>query len=115
MIKILAKKDDELFEFIDDIGDFYIHHPNQMFSGSYLKSEFKVLNKNQIESTSTFKPYQKPVVEDLTDIVNTLVVKRNKYRLEKNWSKADQVRQAINRLGYEVMDGKNGTTVRRLR
>lgn len=43
-----------------------------------------------------------------------LVAKREKYRAEKNWSKADKLREKINKMGYVLEDTPNGPKIKRI-
>lgn len=40
--------------------------------------------------------------------IENLVNEREKFRKEKNWKKADELRGIIKDLGYEILDGPNG-------
>ena len=40
--------------------------------------------------------------------IKKLADEREKYRKEKNWKKSDEIREKIKRLGYEIIDGKEG-------
>lgn len=43
--------------------------------------------------------------------IKKLIDEREKARREKNWKKADEIRDKIKEKGYEVIDGKNGAEV----
>ncbi len=40
--------------------------------------------------------------------IKKLADEREKYRKEKNWKKSDEIREKIKKLGYEIIDGKEG-------
>ncbi len=46
--------------------------------------------------------------------IEELVEKREKYRREKNWKKADELREEIRKHGYGVEDTKEGSKIRKL-
>ena len=48
------------------------------------------------------------------DEVKKLVEEREIYRGEKNWKKADSLREKIKKLGFEILDGKSGVGVKRI-
>ena len=51
------------------------------------------------------------VSEELKNKVNELLELRNKYKLEKNYEKADEVRKEIESLGASIKDTREGTIV----
>jgi len=46
--------------------------------------------------------------------VRKLVKEREKFRLEKNWAKADKIREKIKGMGWKVEDGVDGVRVSKL-
>ena len=46
--------------------------------------------------------------------IKKLIREREKAREEKNWDKADELRDEIKKKGFEVLDGKDGWEVRKL-
>jgi len=44
--------------------------------------------------------------------IKELAEKREKYRKEKNWKKADQIRKEIKKLGFEIEDTPKGPKIR---
>jgi cysteinyl-tRNA synthetase len=52
--------------------------------------------------------------EIIPDEINELVRKREKARLEKDWTKSDDIRKKINKLGYEIKDTDHGQKVSRI-
>jgi cysteinyl-tRNA synthetase len=48
--------------------------------------------------------------DDLTAQVEALLVERAAARAAKNWPESDRIRDALNALNVEVMDGPNGAT-----
>ena len=57
-----------------------------------------------------FDTLQDKKEDDRESKVKALIDERNKYRQEKNWAKADEIKQQILNLGAEIMDNKDGTT-----
>ncbi|MBU0761581.1 MAG: cysteine--tRNA ligase [Candidatus Altiarchaeota archaeon] len=53
-----------------------------------------------------FAPNEKKVPDEVVE----LVAERNKYRAEKNFVKADEIRDKLKERGYMVKDNKDGTT-----
>jgi cysteinyl-tRNA synthetase len=51
--------------------------------------------------------------EEAPEEVQVLVRERDKARLEKQWKRADELRDAILALGYVLEDQKGGTRARR--
>jgi len=51
--------------------------------------------------------------EEAPEEVQVLVRERDKARLEKQWARADELRDAILALGYVLEDQKGGTRARR--
>ena len=41
--------------------------------------------------------------------LNKLIEERNNYKKEKNYVKADELRDEINKLGFDILDTKEGT------
>ena len=50
---------------------------------------------------------------DLSDAVQALVRQRDEARLQKDWKRADQLRDEIDALGYVLEDAKGGTIAKR--
>jgi len=48
--------------------------------------------------------------EDKSSEIQMLIDERNKYRMEKNFVKADEVKRQIIEMGVEITDNKDGTT-----
>jgi cysteinyl-tRNA synthetase len=44
--------------------------------------------------------------------IRTLADEREKYRKNKNWKKADELREKIKSLGYDILDGKEGWEIK---
>ena len=44
--------------------------------------------------------------------VRKLITEREKYRQEKNWQKADEIREKIKKNGYVIKDTKEGPKVK---
>jgi len=46
--------------------------------------------------------------------IKKLMEKREKYRQEKNWKKADQIREKVKKMGFLIEDTKEGPEIKRL-
>ncbi|HHE67462.1 MAG TPA: hypothetical protein ENL33_00130 [Candidatus Parcubacteria bacterium] len=46
--------------------------------------------------------------------IKKLMEKREKYRQEKNWKKADQIREKVKKMGFLIEDTKEGPELKRL-
>jgi len=46
--------------------------------------------------------------------IKRLVEKREKYREEKDWERADEIRKKIEKLGYRIEDTKEGPKVKKI-
>lgn len=53
--------------------------------------------------------------EKIPEEILKLVRERERYRLQKNWQKADEVRRKIQKLGYQVEDTKQGPKVKKIK
>ena len=51
---------------------------------------------------------------ELDKEVLELVELRNKYKLEKNYQMADEIRQKIVNLGYKILDTRDGTKIEKI-
>ena len=51
----------------------------------------------------------KKVDDDLKKYIESMIVKRNQYKKEKNFEKADQIRDELKEKGVEIKDTKEGT------
>ena len=49
--------------------------------------------------------------QEIPEQIKKLAKQREKYRIEKQWEKADQIRKEIEKLGYSVEDTKKGTKI----
>ncbi len=47
--------------------------------------------------------------KELEEKLNKLIEERNNYKKEKNYIKADELRDEINKLGFDILDTKEGT------
>ncbi len=50
--------------------------------------------------------------DELMKEIIKISTEREKARVKKDWKKADELRQKINKLGYSVVDTKEGITLR---
>ena len=51
----------------------------------------------------------------LTPEIEALISERQQARQEKNWQRADAIRQQLQDMGYELLDSKAGVKVKKLR
>ncbi|MBP2031854.1 cysteinyl-tRNA synthetase [Clostridium algifaecis] len=58
-------------------------------------------SKNNYENSKGYKDYNK---------INKFIQERNEARLNKNWDKADEIRNKLNSMGIELIDSKGNTT-----
>ena len=94
-----------LFEFIKDVNTDIINHnydeANKQEILAYLgklDTIFSCLNLNDEQK------------DDREEKVKALINERNKYRQEKNFAKADEIKQQILAMNVEIFDTKEGTT-----
>ena len=52
--------------------------------------------------------------EIIPEEIKQLATERENARTEKNWSKSDELRKKINKLGYEIKDTETGTKISKL-
>ena len=68
-----------------------------------IESWDKVFSLNLIET--------KKIDRELEEKINALIEERNKYKQEKNYEKADEVRNQIENLGVQIKDTREGTII----
>ncbi len=56
----------------------------------------------------------KEIKIDIPAEIKKLVKQREKYRKEKNWEKADEIREKIKKMGFEIEDTKEGPKIKPL-
>jgi cysteinyl-tRNA synthetase len=69
---------------------------------------FRTLQNTEQESAAEIK------VENLSKEIQDLYAKRQTARQEKDWMTADQLRDELLKLGYEVVDGPSGQELRQV-
>jgi len=78
-----------------------------------LRKEVPILVKSQKSKLKVLKPIiitkQKIPLE-----VEKLVILREKFREQKNWQKADEIRKKIKKIGWLVEDTKEGSKIKKL-
>ena len=52
--------------------------------------------------------------EKIPQEIKRLVKEREKYRKERKWQEADEIRKKIKNLGYQIEDTKEGTKIEKL-
>ncbi|PIR02210.1 MAG: cysteine--tRNA ligase [Candidatus Nealsonbacteria bacterium CG_4_9_14_0_2_um_filter_37_38] len=65
----------------------------------------------KIDRFFNFIFWKKPK-EKISENILKLVEEREKYRKQKNWEKADEVRKEINKIGYKIEDTKKGPKIK---
>lgn len=116
------------------IGEFYVLKLNKILENDFNTPEFfaelfeiiKVFNKKEnitekeknnlrglfdfIQKVFKIFPSKK---KKIPQGVMELILKREKYRKEKNWKMADKIRNKIEKMGYRVEDTPTGPKVRK--
>jgi len=67
----------------------------------------------EIDKVFNFIFWKKPK-EKIPGNILKLVKEREKYRQQKKWQKADEIRKKINDLGYQIEDTKEGPKIKKL-
>jgi len=85
--------------------------PGQLFAG--LSEMDKVLGLNMFEPDEKFSSLmQREVsVKDLPVDVQQTIKERNEAREKKNWARADELRESIEKSGYNIEDKEGGTRI----
>jgi cysteinyl-tRNA synthetase len=68
----------------------------------------------KIDKIFNFLFWQKPRKKKIPKEILKLVDLREKYRKQKNWGKADEIRKKIKRMGYWIEDLKEGPKIKKL-
>ena len=125
-INTLSKNEDKLNEdkFMEFDSKFKESIGNNLNTSSAITILYDVL-KSEINDFTKIKLIEKfdkvlsldLLKDDKLEIpkeILELVEKRNAYKKEKNFPEADKVRDEIMRLGYKILDTREGTKVERL-
>lgn len=91
----------EFYQRISDQSPLPPTEANQIYH--FLKTEF-----NTVFDVLDFDS------EEIPDGVMRLAAARKQARADKDWALADQLRDQIKDLGYEILDGKDGQSLRKL-
>lgn len=75
-------------------------------------AEGKIGTIEKIDEVLGLKLFKKDEIKIPKDVLK-MVDEREKFRKEKNWKKADELRNKIMEKGFEVLDGKNGVELRK--
>ncbi|XLQ19732.1 MAG: cysteine--tRNA ligase [Candidatus Moraniibacteriota bacterium] len=80
----------------------------------------QVSDKNVIDIISFFKDWdsifgfllfnEQSIPDEKKEEIEQKIQKRNKYRVKKNWSEADKVKEELFQMGITLKDNKDGTT-----
>jgi len=68
----------------------------------------------KIDKVFNFIFWKKPKKEKAPKRILKLVTEREKYRQEKKWKKADEVRKKIKKMGWQVEDTQKGSKLKKL-
>ena len=84
----------------------------KQISHSDAKETYNFFKKiNEIFLFLDFKKIEKK--EKIPKEIKKLVELREKYRVQKNWLQADQIRQKLQKLGYRIEDTKQGPKIKK--
>jgi cysteinyl-tRNA synthetase len=50
-------------------------------------------------------------IESIPNEITVLLIDRNEAKMRKNYAEADRIRDELDRLGYRIIDEKNGSRV----
>jgi len=121
--KKLSKKSKLLEKYLKILGDDFntpkffsaifelIKKANKGF-GKLSEKEKKEIYELLFVTNKIFKIFTKRKEKISADILK-LNKQREKYRQEKNWQKADEVRKKIKKLGYQIEDTKKGPKIKK--
>lgn len=91
-----------------------VKYANQLMDKGYLqnaKETQKLIKKfDQVFAVLDHKTFEKSNV-DIPDKIKTLADEREEARQAKDFSKADNLREKISQLGYEITDQESGYTI----
>ena len=98
-----------------ELSSFKQYINNDLDTPQALALMWKLIKKNRA-SYNLLLEFDKILGLDLNKIkkiktplkIKKLVEQREKYRKEKNWSKADQIRKQVEKLGFEIKDTSQG-------
>ena len=76
------------------------------------KAQGKFATIKKMDEVFGLKLLEKEKIEIPAEVLK-LVKEREQLRREKNWSKSDEMRRRINKLGYAVDDTDDGSKVRK--
>jgi len=96
-----------LFELIKEVNKLI---DEQKLTQNDIK-EIKNLTK---KFDSVFGILKTTADEKLPEEITNLIKEREKYRQEKNWTKADEIRNELLKKGYEIEDSSEGTKCRKI-
>ena len=79
---------------------------------SDLESSLKLVLINEYDKILGLKLLEEE--NKVPEEIERLVEKREKYRDEKNWEKADEIRDKVKEKGYKIIDSEKGSYVKKL-
>jgi cysteinyl-tRNA synthetase len=74
----------------------------------------KLSNKKFLQEIDQFFNFLEPEKQIIPEEIKKLNKKRNEYREIRQWSKADEIREKIEKMGYEIKDTHQGGVVRKV-
>ncbi len=100
-----------IFDFISRINKKIDENQLSQKEAKTIYNFFKKINK--IFNILDFKKIEGK--ETLPKEITKLIELREKYRLQKKWQKADEVRKKLQKLGYEIEDTSQGPKVKKVK
>ncbi|MBZ9569623.1 cysteine--tRNA ligase [Patescibacteria group bacterium] len=131
-----SKKDKKIYKKLTLITkkEFERHMDNDFNTPRALASIFKLINRGnlllsqnklafqdvkdilkflrKIDKVFNFIFWEKPKKEKAPKKILKLVEEREKYRQEKEWKKADEIRREIKKMGWQIEDTKEGPKIK---
>lgn len=72
------------------------------------------LKETAAQKIAAAKSEESDISQEVREKLDALLGARKKAREEKNWSESDKARDEIKSLGFEVLDGESGQTIRKI-
>ncbi len=106
---------DKFVEYVDDNLDT----PKALALTWDLMKDTSISNEDKYATVLDFDKifgldFEKQSEEELPTNIKKMIDEREDARNEKNWDKADEIRERVNKLGYEIEDKDTGIIVRKI-
>jgi cyanophycinase-like exopeptidase len=95
-------QDEQIFP-MSELGPFHLYHPEASLSASIWQ---KAINAKYCEETE--------VIESTPEEITSLLQARQLARKAGNWAFADELRQQIVKLGWDILDTKDGPVSKKI-